>query len=371
MPFTYDSVKIEVSGASICNHILKSGHKIKKIKNGRSRQMSIKILDNTLRDGSNAINYQFDRKLTQVVLKHLEEAGIEWIEMGHGSGLGASRKSEEVPAKLSDEEYIEVAQETLKNAKFGFLFEKGIGTEEDIKKAAQHGVDFIRVAANITEIDKMENYIKYAKDQGLIVLVALMKAYAIPPEKEYFRILQKLYDWGVTWATLMDSAGTMIPTMVQEYIIKGRMYSDLLLGFHAHNNLQLGIANTIAAIQAGATSVDACVGGLGRSAGNAPTEILALVMQKYNWGKHLNYKILSDLNDQHIYPLIRGENRFSSKAITFGYAGFHSGFFPLIKKVVKKYPSIDYRDLIIALSEKEKVNVTEELIEKIAKGMLK
>jgi 4-hydroxy-2-oxovalerate aldolase len=332
--------------------------------------MSINILDTTLRDGSNAINFQFDKKLTKIVLKSLEKAGIEWIEMGHGLGLGASRTSGKA-AVLSDEEDMEIAQKTLKKARFGFIIAKKFGSKGDIKKSAEYGAGFIRIATNITEADQIEDYVKFAKEQGLVVLIALMKAYALAPEKEYIKILQKLDNWGVDWATLMDSAGTMTPEVVSDYIIKGRIHSNLPLGFHGHNNLQLGIANTIAAIKAGAVSVDTSIGGLGRSAGNAPTEILSLMMQKYGWGKHLDYKILSDLNDNYIFPLIKKENRFSSEAITFGYSGFHSSFFPLIKKVSKKYPSIDYRNLVINLCKKEKVNVTEDLIENIARKMLK
>jgi len=104
--------------------------------------------------------------------------------------------------------------------------------------------------------------------------------------------------------------------------------------------------------------VDVSIGGLGRSSGNAPAEILALIFERYGWGKLLDYKILSDLNDKTIFPLIKSVNRFSSKEITFGFAGFHSGFYPIIKDIVQNNPSIDYRDLIIAVSkiQKEKVN---------------
>lgn len=86
---------------------------------------------------------------------------------------------------------------------------------------------------------------------------------------------------------------------------------------------------------------------------------LAILLEKYGWEKPLNYKVLSDLNDNYIFPLIKSQNRFFSKALTFGFAGFHSSFFPLIQKVCKKYNNIDYRDVILALSAREKVNVTE------------
>lgn len=331
--------------------------------------MALQILDCTLRDGSHAIDYKFGRDLTEKILLGLEKAGIEWIEMGHASGLGASQRSGK-PALLTDEEYIELAKRSLNRAKCGFFCSIKFGRKEEIKAAYDRGLNFIRVGADITEIDKIEDLIKYSKDIGLIVFAALMKGYAITDMEEYIKILRKLEKWGTDIATLMDSAGTMIPEDVQKYISHGKVNVNMKLGFHAHNNLQLGIANIITAIKAGADLVDVSVGGLGRSAGNAPTEILALLLEKYGWGKPLDYKILSDLNDNYIFPLIKGENRFSSEALTFGFAGFHSGFFPLIQKLNKAYPSLDYRDIILKVSEKEKVKLNEELIEKIIKSLL-
>jgi len=210
--------------------------------------MTIKILDTTLRDGSNAINFQFDRELTQKILSDLEKGGIEWIEMGHGLGLGATNKCGK-PAPLSDEEYMDLAKSTLKKANFGFIILKKFGEKKDIKLAAERGARFIRIGSNITEVNQIEDYIKYAKEQGLIVFIALMKAYAVTSMKEYVEILQKLEKWGVDIVTLMDSAGTMIPEEVKKYINHGKMNINISLGFHAHNNLQLAIANTITAIK--------------------------------------------------------------------------------------------------------------------------
>jgi len=293
----------------------------------------------------------------------LEKAGVRWIDMGHGFGLGASKKCGK-PASLSDEEYMELAKSYLKKAKFGFFFLAKFGEKKDIKLASKKGVNFLRIGANITEVNQIEEFIKYAKEQELIVNVCLMKAYAANI-KDYIKVLEKLKKWEVNLITLMDSAGTMFPKKVKEYIIQGKVNVGVPLGFHAHNNLQLAIGNTITAIESGAEEIDVSIGGLGRSAGNAPTEILAILLEKYGWGRLLDYKILSDLNDKYIFPLIKGENRFSSKALTFGFAGFHSSFFPLIVKLCKKYPSIDYRDVVLAVSAEEKVNVTEGLIENI------
>jgi len=165
--------------------------------------MPLKIVDCTLRDGSHAINYKFGEELTKNILMGLEKAGIEWIEMGHGKGIGASKKCGK-PALLSDEEYIELAKSYLKKAKYGFFFGT-FGEKKDIQLVAKKGMNFLRFGVNInkSEVNKVEKNIKYAKEQGLIVHIALMKSYAVSSESEYIEILQKLSDWGVDLITLI------------------------------------------------------------------------------------------------------------------------------------------------------------------------
>lgn len=328
--------------------------------------MSLQIIDCTLRDGSNAINFQFDEKLTRKVLQDLERSGLEWIDMGHGLGLGASKKSGKA-ASLSDDAYISIAGETLKTARYGFFFLKEFGVKEDIKRAAKKGIDFIRIGSNITQYREIKEYADYAKANGLWVNICLMKAYAVDVE-EYQRIIEDMSKWDIDLITLMDSAGTFSPEQVKEFITKGRINSDISLGFHTHNNLQLAVSNAVTAVQAGAKEVDASVGGLGRSSGNAPTEILVLVLKKYGYNCKIDYKILADLNDNYIYPLIKDDHRFSSSAIIGGYAGFHSGFLPMVKRKSEENNK-DFRDVIIKLCEKEKINVTEDLVDDILKDM--
>lgn len=331
--------------------------------------MSLKIIDCTLREGSNVINFQFGRKLTINILKGLESAGVQWIEMGHGYGLSATSKCN-FPALLSDEEYMDLAKSCLKVAKYGFHFNLKYSEKKDIKISARKGVHFLRIGTEIDRVNEIKEYINLAKENGLLVFVSLRKIYAISGFREYVKILKKLENWGADLIILLDSAGYMMPKDVKKIINLGKTAIETSLGFHAHNNLQLGIANTITAIESGVDSVDACVGGIGRSSGNIPIEILSIILEKYHWETSLDYKKLSDLNDKYIFPLIKGKNRFSSKNLLSGLTGFHSGYFPLINKAIKKYPHIDYRDLIIAISKKEKINITERLVEDTIEKLL-
>lgn len=202
--------------------------------------MTLNILDCTLREGGHAVDNKFDSELTRKILFGLEMAGIKLIEMGHERGLGASKRSGKT-ALLTDEEYIDLAKDCLKEAKFGFICQKKFATLDDIKIASERGADFIRIATNITEVDQVEDFIKFAKNQGLIVFVALAKAHTVPDMTEYINILNKLQKWGTDLATLMDSTGTMLPEDVERYINFAKTNIDLDVGFHAHNNLQLGL----------------------------------------------------------------------------------------------------------------------------------
>lgn len=330
--------------------------------------MGIKIIDTTIRDGSNAVDFQYTEKILRTILQGLKEGGVQWIDLGHGWGVGACERSGK-KGILSDDEYISVAEEILTDVHFGMFFLSKFGTKNDIDILSRSGADFIRIGSNITETAGIESYVKYAKEKGLFTNICLMKAYALDLE-EYISIIEQISRWSPDLITLMDSAGTMMPCEVKEKIAHGRLCTDVELGFHAHNNLQLGVWNAITALESGASSIDVSVGGMGRSSGNAPAEIIALVLSKMGYSTGLDYKKLSDLNDSVIYPLIGNENRFSTEAITFGYAGFHSSFYPLVKDVAANYPDIDIRDLVIKVSEKEKINLTKDLIANEAKKLI-
>ncbi len=322
--------------------------------------MRLQLIDCTLRDGSNAIDFQFDEIKTRRILSDLERAGIEWIDMGHGFGLGASRNLQKAAA-LTDDQYLSIAKETLHKSKYGFFFLKKYGTDEDIKKAYSKGMKFIRIGTNITEYLQIIETVQYAKSLGLWVNVCLMKSYAVNL-KEFCIIIENMSKWPIDLITLMDSAGSFIPEMVKEYIINANMNTDIPIGFHAHNNMQLAVINAITAVQCGAEEIDASVGGLGRSSGNAPTEILTLLLKRYGYTNNFDYKILSALNDEVIFPMLSEKNRFSTDEIVCGYSGLHSSFLPIIKKKSLE-KNVDYRDVIIKVCKKEMVNITEKIID--------
>jgi len=328
----------------------------------------IDILDCTLRDGSYVINYQFTAKDTAVISLALENAGLRYIEIGHGLGLNAS--SSKGKAAGTDQEYLKTAHRVLTKSKFGMFFIPGIGRKKDLDLAAHYGMGFVRIGTDVTRIKEAKDYIIYAKKLGMMVSSNLMKSYAVAPD-EFAKKAKIAEEFGADIVVLVDSAGGMLPGNVKEYInalkeegIKAR------IGFHGHNNLSMAIANTLQAIESGADMVDSTLMGIGRSSGNAATEILATILKKQGDDCGADIFKTMDIAEELIGPIIKTHLGTDPIAITSGYAEFHSSFLSTIYTAAKKY-SIDPRKLIISACEKNKVNIPEELAMNLAKQLHK
>jgi len=324
------------------------------------------ILECTLRDGSYVINYQFNAKDTAVIAAALEHVGFRYIEIGHGLGLNASKTKGK--AAVTDETYLKTAKEVLDKAKYGMFFIPGIGRKVDLDLAAKYDMDFVRVGTNVSQAEEAKEYIKYAKDLGMLVTSNLMKSYALSPEK-FAQKTKLVEDYGADIIFLVDSAGGMLPKDVQAYIQAMKKEGvTARIGFHGHNNFSLALANTLTAIENGATIVDSSLMGIGRSAGNTATEVLVTVLKKIGYDLDIDIFKTMDIAKELIKPLMVVHEGTDAIAITSGYAEFHSSFLDSIYKASTKY-SIDPRKLIISVCEKDKVNVPESLAEELARQL--
>lgn len=322
----------------------------------------LEILECTLRDGSYPIDYQFTAEDTAVIAAGLEAAGFRKIEVGHGLGLGASTPETGVAA-ATDEEYLEAAASALSEAKFGTFFIPGIADESHLELAAKHNMGFVRIGTDITESENAEKYIKYAKSLGLEVSSNLMKTYALSPEEAMRRAIA-VDHWGADIIAIVDSAGGMLPQEIVEYVRLFKENVSAKIGFHGHNNFQLAIANALTAIEAGATVIDTSLRGMGRSAGNAQTEVLIMILKKMGVELGIDIRKTMDLSERLVAPLVK-EHGVDDIAVTSGYALFHSSYLKTIYNVAQKM-NVDPRDLIIRVSEIEKVKVTDGLVTKVA-----
>ena len=326
----------------------------------------ITILETTLRDGSYVNRFQFSMLETAYLAEKLDEAGLKFIEIGHGQGLGAYRKGGEYAAAATDEEYLKAAVPSVKNAKIGMFCIPGFAKLSDLDLAHDCGMKFVRVGTNVTEVEQSRDFIKKAKKYGMFVCANYMKSYALSPKKlaEKTKISKS---YGVDMVYIVDSAGGMLPCELENYIKAIQDNCDIELGYHAHNNLGLAVSNSLIAVKNGIKFVDTSLQGLGRSAGNASTEQMMMVLSRSGYKHGIDLFKILDLGFDTVQPMLvqMGLNPID---LVSGYALFHSSYMPLIREFSNHY-CVDPRELIIELCKIDQINAPRELVEKIAKRL--
>jgi len=322
----------------------------------------MELLETTLRDGSYAIDFTFTPQDTAELALALEKAGLRLIEVGHGLGLNASNCGKgRMPAP--DVDYISATREVLSQARFGVFCIPGIARVEDIDEAAAAGIDVLRIGTNITELEAAAPYYERAKRHGLFVSANLMKSYTVPAE-EFGRYTRQAQEFGADIAVLVDSAGGFFPHDVEAYYASSRAACNVALGYHGHNNLGFANANTLRAIELGAKIVDCSLKGMGRSAGNAVTEMMVMVLKRLGYPLQIDEYAVMDLAEKYITPLLHNV-KDTPISITGGYAQFHSSFLDVVMRYADHY-RVDPRELIVRLTEKDKVHAPERLVESLA-----
>lgn len=326
----------------------------------------VTINENTLRDGSYTVDFNITEKQTRDVTSALDKAGFSIIEVGHGLGSGAYRKfnnNDSLDGKL-----LSAAVEARQNADLSIFFIPGIGNKSDIKLAADLGIDLIRIGTNINEYQKTREYVEYAKELGMEVAVNGMKSYAVK-SYEYSKIASDIDSWGLADIIyLVDSAGCMTPDEVKHYITETVNSIATPVGFHGHNNLSLAAANSMAAVEAGASYIDTCIRGMGRSAGNAQTEIAVILLQKMGLYNHIDIYELYDIANNIVEPMMERLQGFTDSEIHTGLSKFHSSYMPMMKKFSEKY-GIPLIKLMKEVSDVNCLNPDEVLTESIAKEL--
>jgi 4-hydroxy-2-oxovalerate aldolase len=327
---------------------------------------SIEILETTLRDGAYMIDFQFTANDTAVICAALEDAGFRAIEVAHGLGLGASGSRWGVAA-ATDEEYLRAAATSLKVARFGTFFIPGIGTKEHLDLAKSYGMSFVRIGTNITQSEESEEFIKYARCLGFEVMYNAMKSYVVEPP-EFLRRMRQTVEWGADAVYLVDSAGGMLPSEVKHYIELLRENLDVRIGFHCHNNFMLACANNLAALEAGATILDSTMQGMGRSSGNAQTEVMVLLYEKLGIRTGIDVFKAMDIGEHLIRPRMPVKSGVTSLDMVMALAQFHSSFLPQIERSAQQF-EVDPKVLILEVSRIDRVSPSQELIASIAEKL--
>ncbi|WP_416401314.1 4-hydroxy-2-oxovalerate aldolase [Alicycliphilus denitrificans] len=328
----------------------------------------ITLHDMTLRDGMHPKRHLMTLAQMKTVAQGLDAAGVPLIEVTHGDGLGGASVNYGFPAH-TDEEYLGAVIPLMKQAKVSALLIPGIGTVDHLKMAHGLGVHTIRVATHCTEADVSEQHITMARKLGMDTVGFLMMAHMNSPEG-LVRQARLMEGYGANCIYVTDSAGYLLPEQVEERIaaVRAALKPGTELGFHGHHNLAMGVANSIAAIRAGANRIDAAAAGLGAGAGNTPMEVLVAVLDRMGIETGVDVWKIQDVAEDLVVPLMDFPIRIDRDALTLGYAGVYGSFLLFAKRAEKKY-GIPARDLLVELGRRGMVGGQEDMIEDTALTM--
>ena len=330
---------------------------------------NIKIVDVTLRDGMHAIRHQYSKEKIKEIAIALDQAGVDAIEISHGDGLAGGSFNYGFGAH-TDWDWLEGINDVLTHAKLTTLILPGIATIDDLKKARDLGVESVRIATHCTEADISPQHIAAAKDLGMDVGGFLMMAHMNKPAKlaQQAKIME---DAGADCVYVTDSAGALLMDGVVDRIkaFKDVLKDETEIGIHCHHNLSLGVANTVVAMQHGATRLDASLAGMGAGAGNAPIEVLIAVINKMRVKHNSDVYKLMDAADDLIRPLQERPVRVDRETLSLGYAGVYSSFLLHSERAAKKY-GLDTRAILEELGRRNMVGGQEDMIVDVALDMI-
>lgn len=328
----------------------------------------IQITEVCLRDGSHTVAHQFTTDQVRNVTRALNDAGMHYIEVSHGDGLGGSTL-QYGRSLVNEMELIEAAVDECTDSKVAVLLIPGIGTANELKQAQRLGAGLVRVATHATEADVSAQHINLARELGMEALGFLMMAHSVPVDKlvEQAKLMES---YGAQAVYITDSAGALLPHQVSERVKALRSSLNIEVGFHAHNNLSLAVANTLAAIEEGATRIDGAVRCLGAGAGNTQTEVLLAVMEKMGIDVGIDLYKMMDLAENIVGPIIPGSQEIKKGSLVLGYAGVYSSFLLHSEKAAKKF-GLDPRDILMELGKLKVVGGQEDMILEVAAELAK
>ncbi|WKA49331.1 4-hydroxy-2-oxovalerate aldolase [Planococcus liqunii] len=328
-------------------------------------QRSFEILDVTLRDGSHAMKHAFTEQQVIDTARGLDRAGVNYFEVSHGDGLGGSSLQYGL-SKVDELKLIEAAAGVCKNSKVSVLLIPGIGIKEDLQDAVKAGAKMVRVATHVTEADVAAQHIALGRELGLKTVGFLMMAHMADVRKIVEQA--KLFEsYGAEVIYVTDSAGYLLPHEVTERISALKQSVSCEIGFHGHNNLSMAMANTVAAVEAGATYIDGSLRALGAGSGNTQTEVMVAVLERLGYQTGIDLYSIMDVANDVVAPFMQRPQEITGSGLIMGYSGVYSSFLLHTQTAAKKF-GVDERDILVELGRMKAVGGQEDLIYDVAQS---
>jgi 4-hydroxy-2-oxovalerate aldolase len=334
-----------------------------------SEPRRVKVIDTTVRDGSHSVAHQFTPEQVARVAQALDGAGVWAVAVGHGDGLGAGSRQYGFPA-YPDAELIAAASAVMSNSLIATALLPGIGTKEDLRAAHDAGASVVRVSTVCTEADIGIQHIGLARELGMAAHSHLNMAHIAPPARiaENGRIVA---DAGGEAVYIVDSAGALLGDDVRAAVVALReaLPDEVEIGIHEHNNLSLAVANSVAAIEEGATIVDVTLAGMGAGAGNCQAEPLIAVLDRLGFETGVDLFGLQDIADDFVRTeLMPGPIVIDRLTGTLGYAGVPASFLLHAIRAGERF-DVDPREIVVELGRRKAVVGQEDMIIDVAAAL--
>jgi 4-hydroxy 2-oxovalerate aldolase len=297
----------------------------------------VRLTDTTLRDGSHAMAHQFTQAQVRDTVRALDRAGVEVIEVSHGDGIGGS--SFNYGFSHTDEmTLIAAAREEARQARIAVLLVPGIGTVDDLRRARDAGADVVRVATHCTEADVSVQHFQAARDLGMETVGFLMMAHRTSPE-ELAKQARIMVDAGCQCPYVTDSAGALLmdDARVRFEALLAEVGDDAWVGYHGHQNMSMGVPNSVIAAELGVKQIDGSLCALGAGSGNTPTEVIAAVFDRMGITTGVDVAVLLDAAEDVVRPYLPRWPKMDRNAIVQGWAGVYSSFLLHAETAAERY----------------------------------
>ncbi|MET0452109.1 MAG: 4-hydroxy-2-oxovalerate aldolase [Mycobacterium sp.] len=325
----------------------------------------VRIIDTTLRDGSHAMRHRFSVDQVRTTARALDRAGVEWIEVTHGDGLGGSSLSFGRNA-VDELVLISAAVEATTQSRIAVLLVPGIGTVEDLKKAHDAGAQMVRVATHCAEADVAIEHFAAARALGMQTAGFLMMAHKVNPEglAKQARIM---VDAGCQCPYVTDSAGALLIDDARDRFdaLVAEVGDDALVGYHGHQNMGLGVANSVVGYERGVRSIDGSLCGLGAGAGNTPTEVIATVFDRMGVTTGIGVQEILAAAEDVVRPYLPYWPKMDRNAIVQGWLGVYSSFQLHVEHAAQRY-DVQAEEILRICAQRGYIGGQEDMIIDVA-----
>lgn len=324
---------------------------------------NFKILDCTIRDGGYVNDWHFDMKFVREAYRSLSKAGIDYVELGFRGTEKYFNRKEYGIWRFSEDALIREVSKGINGAKIAIMADYGKIEEGDFDCANNTAITLIRLAVHKDSVKDAINLLEKIKNKGYEVSLNVMgiSSYTHFDIKNLISLL-KASD--VDYVYIADSYGSIFPNQIQSIIESFLEIPNAMIGFHPHNNLQMAFANTLEAIRCGAHIIDSSMYGMGRGAGNLPTEIILAYFQKI---KPHRYNALPVLNCIDTFLMKIFEDNPWGYSLPFMLSGVFSTHPNYVKDLLdrKRYSMEDIWRVMELIKKKNPIGYSKQIIDDV------